>query len=192
MADNRNATIPAHGGRDVLDLAESVLSEFGDAYFKTAGQLVQELPGMVQKLRQISADTRTGQVEHLTVLIRRIQLTLEPMGASIARHICADLAELLPRILPRLIEGDDMAQAALESYSSALGVALRKRLMAPSKPVAAGLLRNLAALRTSLLTPPKPVEQVTTAPMPARPATAPEAPRNLWQSLKKIGKRKPS
>jgi hypothetical protein len=179
-----------HGGRDVLDFAESVLADLSEPYFSVAEGILGNLRQALAVVKGTIDDDIDNAIERAAFEARRVQVTLKPCGFTIAGQIARELGELLPRAHKRLLERHPTVIAIVDSHGAAISVATRKRLIAPNKPIAAGLLANLSALRAAL--DALPVDK----PAIAAPAPQAQAPQNagqetaktggLWESIRKI------
>jgi hypothetical protein len=179
-----------HGGRDVLDFAESVLAELSEPYFHEAEGILGNLRQALAMVKGTIEGDVDNAIERAAFEARRVQITLKPCGFTIAGQIARELGELLPRAHKRLLDRNPTVIAIVDSHGAAISVAIRKRLIAPNKPIAAGLLANLSALRAALDAIPVDKPAVS---MPVQQAQVPQnaAQENaksggLWDSIRKI------
>jgi len=169
----------------VLDFAEIVLASLGDQHFKAAETILPELKRLLAGLKDETTINERELLSKLTFELRRIEVTLKPLGYSVAAAISRALVAMLPKIDQADRRRDPAVLAVVESHISAISVSLRKRLLAPTKPIAAGLLRNLHALRTAMVLENK--EQQSSAQPTAAIAepAATDQPSGLWGRLRK-------
>ena len=191
----QNAITPSgpafqHGNRDVLDFAESVLAELSEPYFRIAEGILANLREALAVVKGTTEGDVESAIERAAFEARRVQVTLKPGGFTIGGQIARELGELLPHAHKRLLERHPTVIAIVDSHGAAISVAIRKRLIAPNKPIAAGLLTNLSALRAALDALP------ADKPASAAPAQQDAVPQNaaqeiakpggLWDSIRKI------
>lgn len=170
---DRPAMVLHHAGRDVLDFAEAVVAGFGEDHFRRAEPILDEMRQAIGLLQRSHVEPAPS-IEFLKLSARQVEEILMPVGYSVGRSISRSLAELIPEIEPKLKRRDPTAMAVVDSHVGAMVLSIRKRLLAPSKPIAAGLLRNLSALREAVIDPePEPETPRTFASPP--PVLASEA-----------------
>ena len=179
-----------HGGRDVLDFAESVLAELSEAYFHEAEGILGNLRQALAVVKGTIEGDIDNAIERAAFEARRVQIALKPGGFTIGGQIARELGELLPRAHKRLLERHPTVIAIIDSHGAAVSVAIRKRLIAPNKPIAAGLLANLTALRAALdalpADKPSSAAPALQAPVTQNAAQDGAKPGGLWDSIRKI------